>query len=66
MERVILKAPECQVYTDGNTYCKEIYLAEGLDGTEFYLVDESEVPEPEESEPATEEDYIEALGRFGV
>ena len=66
MERMILKAPEGQVYTDGTTYFKEAYLAEGLDGTEFYLVDESEVPEPDESESATEEDYIEALGRFGV
>ena len=66
MERVILKAPEGQVYTDGNTYCKEIYLAEGLNGAEFYLIDESDVPDIDDGELATEEDYIEALGRFGV
>ena len=43
MERVILKAPEGQVYTDGTMYGKEIYLAEGKTGEDFYLIPETDL-----------------------
>ena len=63
MERNILVAPDGQYYTDGETYGAEVYLAEGLDGSNYYLIDKSEVVN---FEPATKEDYLYALERLGV
>jgi hypothetical protein len=66
MERIVLIAPDGKYYTDGEMYGKELYLAEGVDGSDFYLIDESELPPEEAFSEATEKDYLEALGRFGV
>ena len=63
MERMILVAPEGKYYTNGETYGTEIYLAEGLDGSDWYLIDASET---ESFEKATSEDYMAALERLGV
>lgn len=66
MDRVILKAPEGKYYTDGVIYGKELHLAEGVDGSGFYLIDESELPTEEEYAEATDEDYLAALAKLGV
>lgn len=66
MERVVLKAPDGKYYTDGVIYGKELYLAEGEDGTNFYLIDETELPPEEAFSEATEEDYTNALAKLGV
>lgn len=63
MDRVILKASEGMIYTDGVTYGREIHLAEGRDGSQFYEIPESEMPTFEE---ATIEDYQDALSKLGV
>ena len=63
MDRVILKANEGMILTDGKIYGRELYLAEGIDGSQFYEIPESEMPSEEE---ATIEDYQEALAEFGV
>ena len=51
------------IYTDGVTYGREIHLAEGRDGSQFYEIPESEMPTFEE---ATIEDYQDALSKLGV
>lgn len=63
MERKILIAPEGKYYTNGETYGKEIQFAVGLDGSEYYLIDESEV---QNFENATTEDYEQSLSKLGV
>lgn len=63
MDRTILTAPDGKYYTNGETYGKEIYLSEGLDGADFYLIEETEV---QDFEDATIEDYETALSRMGV
>ena len=63
MERKILIAPDGKYYTNGETYGKEIHLALGLDGSDYYLIDESEI---ENFEDATVEDYEQALSTLGV
>ena len=64
MERVILKAPVGMVYTDGSVAGREIHLAVGRQGEEFYLMGEEEYEQAfEEAAPA---DYLNALGKFGV
>lgn len=63
MERKVLIAPDGKYYTNGETYGKEIHLALGLDGEEYYLIDESEI---ENFEDATVEDYEQALYTLGV
>lgn len=63
MDRKILIAPEGKYYTNGGEPGKEIHLEVGLDGSEYYLIDESEVQDFDE---ATEEDYLSALARLGV
>ena len=63
MERKILIATEGKYYTNGETYGKEIHLALGLDGSDYYLIDESEI---ENFEDATVEDYEQALSTLGV
>ena len=63
MNRVILKASEGMILIDGEIYGREIGLAEGEDGSQFYEIPESEMPLFEEAEP---EDYKESLLEFGV
>lgn len=63
MERKILKASDGMVFTNGEAYGKEIYLAEDVDESSFYEIPESEMPSDEE---ATIEDYQEALAKLGV
>ncbi len=40
--RTIIYADEGMVLTDGVTYGKQIYLAEGVDGGEFYEITDGE------------------------
>lgn len=61
--RKIIKAPEGKYLTDGEIYGKTIYLAEGIDESTFYEIDESEIANLEE---ADSEDYKTALSRLGV
>ena len=62
MDRKILKASDGMILTNGEVYGYEIFLAEGMDEASFYEIPEGEI----ESEEATNEDYIEALGKLGV
>lgn len=41
-KRTVLYADEGKVLTDGTTYGKQIYLAEGLDESNFYEITEAE------------------------
>ena len=45
MERVILRATQGKVLTDGKTYGRTIYLARGMDGSNFYEITEEEYSE---------------------
>lgn len=38
MERIVLKASEGKILTNGEIYGKEIYLANGEDETKFYEI----------------------------
>ncbi|MBQ8249968.1 MAG: hypothetical protein IJY93_08875 [Clostridia bacterium] len=40
--RTIIYADEGMVLTDGVTYGKQIYLAEGVDGSAFYEISDEE------------------------
>ena len=62
MDRKILKASDGMIFTNGEIYGKEIYLADDTEETAFYEIPESEI----ESEEATKEDYMEALYKLGV
>ena len=62
--RKVIKAPEGKYLTDGEIFGKTIYLAEGVDESTFYEVDESEL-EAIQAE-AESEDYKEALRKLGV
>ena len=57
-------------YTDGTTYGEQIHLAEGMTADGWYQITNEEyeaiVGSEEDDELATEEDYINALERFGV
>lgn len=69
--RKTLIATEGHILTDGTTYGKIIYLAEGIDESAFYEITEEEyaaiMSEDEPSEDdATEADYRAALGEMGV
>ena len=51
MERKIIKASEGMILTDGKTYGTEVYLAEGIDETQFKEITLEEyfkLTEPEE------------------
>ena len=65
MERKILKAKDGYIFTNGEIYGEEIYLAEGVDETTF-----KEIPKDElvidEVEEADIDDYKDALSKFGV
>ena len=65
MDRVILKASDGMVLTNGKTYGIEVYLAEGEDNSDnkWYEIPESEIPSFEDAEL---EDYQESLLEFGV
>ena len=70
MNRTILKAAEGMVYTDGRSGGKEIYLAEGADGSEWYEIPEQEYLHLLEqglvSDEASVSDYRAALMQMGV
>ena len=65
MDRVILKATEGMVYTNGKIYGREIYLVEGDDNSDnkWYEIPESEISSFGEAEF---EDYQLSLSEFGV
>ena len=68
MDRITLIADDGMYYTNGVIYGKQIHLAEGMTTDGFYQITEEEynaIPK-EDDEIATEEDYINALERFGV
>lgn len=69
--RKTLTASEGHVLTNGEVYGTIIYLAEGMDGSDFYEITEEEYEElTASSEPraddATEADYRDALRELGV
>lgn len=71
MSRVILRAGDGMVLTDGSTYGKTIYLAEGATGEAFYEITEDAYTQLVESggispNDATAEDYQNALREMRV
>lgn len=66
MERKVLTASDGMVLTDGKTYGKIIYLAEGADASAWHEITDAEYEEIANSEQADEADYIDALGRLGA
>lgn len=72
--RKTLTASEGHILTNGTAYGRIIYLADGADASLFHEITDEEyaeiLAETSDSEPspddATEEDYIAALGEFGV
>ena len=62
--RKVIEASEGKHLTDGEVYGKTIYLAEGVDESSFYEVDESEL-EAIQTEAETE-DYKKTLRKLGV
>lgn len=64
--RDYIEASEGMILTDGVTYGKMIFLAEGVDKTAFYEITEEEYNEIFNTDEATEEDYQNALGKMGV
>lgn len=65
-DRKTLYADEGMVLTDGTSYGKIIYLAEGVDESVYYSITEAEYEAMVASEQAEEADYMASLGRFGV
>lgn len=64
-ERIVLTANEGMVLTDGTTYGKVIWLAEGADTSAFYQITEAEFNDIMENQ-ASPADYEAALARLGV
>lgn len=62
--RKVIKASEGHILTDGEVYGRTIYLAEGVDESTFYEIDESELKALQAE--AETEDYKEALQKLGV
>lgn len=65
-ERTVLYADEGMVLTNGTDYGRTIFLADGADASEYYQITDAEYEAILSSEAAEEEDYWEALERFGV
>lgn len=65
-DRKILYASEGMVLTDGKTYGKVVYLAEGAEESAWHEITEEEYESVVTSDPAEEADYIASLERFGV
>lgn len=42
MSRILIKASKGKILTDGETYGKEIFLAEGVDASTFHEIPEEE------------------------
>ena len=66
MERVILRADDGMVLTNGTDYGVVIYLAVGADPNAYYQITEAEYNAIMESEQAEAADYEAALARLGV
>lgn len=70
MEKVILKASDGMVLTDGVVYGVEISLAVNRNPDDFYEITREEydaiMASEEATEEATDEDYQSALAEFGV
>ena len=49
-QRIVLYAEEGKVLTNGETYGKQIYLAEGVSPSSFYEITDAEYAEIEERE----------------
>ena len=73
--RKTLTASDGHILTNGTSFGKIVYLAEGADASEFYEITEEEyeaiiaaqMPDGEPSpDDATEADYIAALAEMGV
>ena len=64
--REILKASEGFIFTNGKSYGRVIYLAEGMSADGFYEIPMAEYEAMFESAEATEDDYQAALGEMGV
>lgn len=54
MERVILRATQGKVLTNGEIYGRIIYLAQGMDGSNFYEITEEEY----QAKLAEEEEFV--------
>lgn len=65
-DRKILYASDGMVLTDGKTYGKVVYLAEGAEESAWHEITEEEYESVVTSDPAEEADYIASLERFGV
>lgn len=65
----IITAPEGYVFTNGRVYGKVIRLAVGMSKDDFYEITEEEynrLMSEDESDQATESDFIDALKEMGV
>lgn len=49
-QRIVIYAEEGKVLTDGKTYGKQIYLAEGVSPDSYYEITDEEYAEIEEKE----------------
>ena len=58
-----LTAEEGKVYTNGETYGKDICLPDNADFTRWKQIDEADIPS---DQPATADDKDAALRKFGV
>ena len=58
-----LTAEEGKVYTNGETYGKDIFLPDNADLNRWHQIDEADI---QSDQPATEDDKDAALRRFGV
>jgi phosphoribosyl-ATP pyrophosphohydrolase len=65
-DRKILYASEGMVLTDGKTYGKVVYLAEGAEEAVWHEITEEEYETIMASKEAEEADYIASLERLGV
>ena len=65
-DRKTLYASDGMVLTDGKTYGKVVYLAEGAEDSAWHEITEEEYESIMTSDLATEADYIASLERFGV